>query len=225
MARVLFRRFLATSPHSVLGLPISASKSQVKARYYELAKQTHPDVAAADGAANFVEIQSAFEELLAEIDARSRSSGGRSARGAAGPSAHPRARAAARAAAPRPRTLGEVLCDRLKDEPAAVGAVWSDVVSHELSCTIGMIDDIIGACASHGGMPEALRILRDATARGLLPQDVRSSALVSLLTRCKEEELDVTFEVVDEIREEDRTPEVLAALSATFSQFPSGASF
>ena len=33
------------------------------------------------------------------------------------------------------------------------------------------------------------------------------------------------FEVVDEIREEDRTPEVLAALSATFSQFPSGASF
>ena len=74
-------------------------------------------------------------------------------------------------------------------------------------------------------MPEALRILRDATARGLLPQDVRSSALVSLLTRCKEEELDVTFEVVDEIREEDRTPEVLTALSATFSQFPSGASF
>ena len=97
MARVLFRRFLATSPHSILGLPISASKSQVKARYYELAKQTHPDVATADGATNFVEIQSAFEELLAEIDARSRSSGGRSARGAAGPSAHPRARAAARA--------------------------------------------------------------------------------------------------------------------------------
>ena len=53
---------------------------------------------------------------------------------------------------------------------------------------------------------------------------LQSVDAVAALQR-KEEELDVTFEVVDEIREEDRTPEVLAALSATFSQFPSGASF
>ena len=35
----------------------------------------------------------------------------------------------------------------------------------------------------------------------------------------KEDELEVTFEVVDEVRESDRTPEVLAALNATFSYY------
>ena len=53
----------------------------------------------------------------------------------------------------------------------------------------------------------------------------RSEALVSLLAWCKEDELDCTFDVCDEIGDDDKTPEVLAALSATFSYFPSGASF
>ena len=35
----------------------------------------------------------------------------------------------------------------------------------------------------------------------------------------KEDELEVTFEVVDEVRDSDRTPEVLAALNATFSYY------
>ena len=38
----------------------------------------------------------------------------------------------------------------------------------------------------------------------------------------KEDELEVSFEVVDEVRESDRTPEVLAALNATFSYYGRG---
>ena len=75
-------------------------------------------------------------------------------------------------------------------------------------------------------MPAAVLILREAQAQELLTREVRSSTIVSLLTLCKEEgAMESTFEVVDMITDDDRTEEVLAALSSTFSYFPSGASF
>ena len=130
----------------------------------------------------------------------------------------------------KPPTLGEVLCARLAGEPEAAAVVWEDIKSGRYEVTTKMADLLFKACATHrpgtGGMRSALAILRDGTALGMFPSSVRATAIVSLLTWCKEqEELDATFEVVDEIRDEDRTPEVLAALSSTFSYFPSGASF
>ena len=34
---------LAADPHTILGLERGCTKPQIKARYYELAKLTHPD--------------------------------------------------------------------------------------------------------------------------------------------------------------------------------------
>lgn len=46
------------------------------------------------------------------------------------------------------------------------------------------------------------------------PPRLRSDAC-----RCKEDELDCTFELCDEVTDADRTPEVLAAVSAAFAGF------
>ena len=215
-------------PHAVLGLSIGASEREIKLRYYELAKQTHPDAMGGDGsAASFLAVQDAFSQLMNKATTR----GAEAKRGAttgtrraAGPAA------GAKVYQAKPPTLGEVLCARLASEPEAAAIVWEDIKSGRYEVTTKMSDMLFKACATHlpgtGGMRNALAILRDGTALGMFPPSVRATAIVSLLTWCKEqEELDATFEVVDEIRDEDRTPEVLAALSSTFSYFPSGASF
>jgi hypothetical protein len=127
----------------------------------------------------------------------------------------------------RPPTLGEILCQRLADEPHAFGEVWTDTLERNLAVTSAMTTALFKACAASGaGMPAALDIFRQATARNLLTAEVRTCSLVSLLTLCKEDNLETTFEVVDLITDEDKQdPEVFAALSSTFSFFPSGASF
>ena len=75
------------------------------------------------------------------------------------------------------------------------------------------------ACAkSAGGLPAALAILREAETAHRMTAEVRTCSLVTLLALCEAEgAMDVTMELVDMIREEDRTPEVLAALSSFFS--------
>ena len=74
------------------------------------------------------------------------------------------------------------------------------------------------AAEAGGGMPAALAIFREAQAQHVLTREARTASIVSLLTLCGEAgEMDSTFAVVDMITEEDRTPEVLAALSSTFS--------
>jgi hypothetical protein len=223
--------------------PANANRAALRARYYELAKATHPDSRKSetnDACENdnddseFLAVQAAYEELMAELSSNNAKAAGRTSHSAAarGGSAaggqHRQRRATPRGAyAGRPPTLGEILCQRLAHEPHAFGEVWADTLERNLAVTSVMTTALFKACAASGaGMPAALEIFREATALSLLTAEVRTCSLVSLLTLCKEDNLDTTFEVVDMITDEDKQdPEVFAALSSTFSFFPSGASF
>ena len=208
------------------GLGAGASQSQIRERFLALAKSTHPDAqpAGSDCTAAFLEVRTAFDTLIAAAarDAPGATSRASAARGGGG--SWGRSKSSVRWQPVRERSLGEVLCEPLRQEPALRVSVWADIRSRELELTGAMADALFRACAlDGGGMPAALQILREG--RGLMTPAARTEALCSLLTWCKEDELDTTFEVCDEIRDEDKTPAVLAALSSTFSYFPSGASF
>ena len=58
-------RGLSRRAEQILGVPAGASRAVLRERYYQLAKETHPDTATAgaDGA-SFVAVRAAFEELL-----------------------------------------------------------------------------------------------------------------------------------------------------------------
>ena len=232
----------------LLGLQPGASPKEIKMRYYDLAKQSHPDVlanqareAAAKQAAHvgpkvasydagvldqdhslpvsvvpFLELQTAYDTLMEEDgDAAG-----------AGPSSKPKRRAGQ--APPRQRTLGEVLCDRLKDEPEAHGELWEEIVRDKMPVTEPMLDAFFSALVKWAGRDHKLegarvaqRIIYDGTYHGLLTIDTRCSALCSLLSFCQanEEELgDLAFEIVDQISDEDRahSPAVMAAIGAVF---------
>ena len=210
--------------------PSNATKAELRAKYYELAKMTHPDSREDNCAEEFLAVQRAFEELMTEVGKRpATTSASSAARGgtAAASQTSRKGRPAARPFAGQPPTLGEVLCERLKHDPAAYGEVWTDVLERRLDVSSAMTCAIFKACAASGaGMSAALEVFQEATAEQMLTAQVRTSSLVSLLTLCKEENLDVTFEVVELITDEDKQdPELFAALSSTFSFFPSGASF
>ncbi|KAL1507302.1 hypothetical protein AB1Y20_008148 [Prymnesium parvum] len=224
----------SSSAWQVLGLPAGSSRAQVKAAYYELAKRTHPDgqpAADASGSppdtAQFLQVQAAFEELMEETrqpGPRVATSPNHAARGGAPPPRH----AAERKARPsaRVRTLGEVLCDQLEEEPGEARAVWEEIVARRLPVDAHVSDRLAKACGRSGlGMRGALEMLREGTRLGLMPQAVRSATIASIMCHCKEENLEVTFDLVADMTDEDRTPEVLSALSSTFSFFPSGSSF
>ena len=53
------------TPHSVLGLPLTASQQDIRKRYLELAKKTHPDVASPsiENDNLFKRVQTAYEQL------------------------------------------------------------------------------------------------------------------------------------------------------------------
>mmetsp|Transcript_56488 Transcript_56488/g.93356 ORF Transcript_56488/g.93356 Transcript_56488/m.93356 type:complete len:239 (-) Transcript_56488:183-899(-) len=232
--QILSRRLMCASvqmlePHKVLGIPLGSSREIIRQRFYELAKQTHPDTAhdTSSNSPSFIEIKAAFDRMLADSTTTCvpKTSAKSAAKGWAG--RRSASDGSQKNFEQRPPTLGEVLCDQLSEEPEHVRAVWEDVTVRRLNVTGRMADALFRACARDhtAGMRTALLILREGTAFGLLSPAIRAEAIVSLLTWCKEEELDCTFEVCDEIREEDKTPEVLAALSMAFSYFPSGASF
>lgn len=214
-------------------------------RYYDLAKRTHPDVlaqkakaAAAAEAANvqakvesfntgvlatdhdaagsdtvpFLELQEAYNTLLetdgSEADKRSTKRSG---------------------APGRQRTLGELLCDRLKDEPEAHAELWEEIVRDELRVTEPMLDALFRAVrlsAKRDAQLDAAgaflwNIILDGTAHGLLTIDTRCNAFVSLLTWCTEEEDQLgefALEVIDQITDADRahSPTVMASIGAVF---------
>ena len=158
----VLRRFLSTSPHNVLGVPIGASKQHIKLAYYELAKATHPDaqpVASeqqqSDGSSHeaFLKIQQAFEELMAAngpgqaVSGVSTTSKSAAARG--NDSRSSRAAGAPRRGQ-RPMTLAEILCRRLDDEPGVDGAlrIWADILEQRLQVTDRVASALFRECAS-----------------------------------------------------------------------------
>tara|TARA_B100000524_G_scaffold34920_1_gene17181 strand:- start:77 stop:883 length:807 start_codon:yes stop_codon:yes gene_type:complete len=248
--------------HRTLGLQMGTSRAVIRARFYELAKQTHPDscrTAALEAppseasSSRFVEIRDAFEVLMAacrEDDHTSSSTAATSARNSARGATHRERQRQHTAASDPPRapSLGEVLCGRLQAEPGAWSEVWQDLRTHTLPVTGAMADTLfkaiarsekikrenriskisnsgVGESSEARGMSSALDLFREASRLGMLNADARPAALVSLLSWCRESSLDASFDVCNEVREEDKTPELLAALSETFSYFPSGASF
>ena len=223
---LLFRRTLCA--RATLGVPVGATRAAIRLKYFELAKETHPDTNPDAEPGDFLAVQQAFEELMAAPTAPQRvtTAANKAARGSAA-QPPPRRSGSARPAGARPLSLGEILCQRLEEEPTAYRDVWDDIVGRKLEVNANITCAIFKACAASGaGMPAAVLILREAQAQELLTREVRSSTIVSLLTLCKEEgAMESTFEVVDMITDDDRTEEVLAALSSTFSYFPSGASF
>ena len=113
--------------------------------------------------------------------------------------------------------------DRLDTEPWATGAVWAELRAHGLQPDAAAMDALFRACAS-ARRDEALELYVQAAP--LLAAADRRSALVSLLSWCHEDAAsDWTFRAVALVGPDDLTPEVQAALSRTFSYFPSGASF
>ena len=208
---------------AILAVPINATKQQIRARYFDLAKQTHPDLHPDAPAEDFLAIQEAFEELMSAASAPSQqqasTSASSAARGGAPKYYGPRKGGVARAGKLRPPTLGEILCQRLDDEPGAHDDVWADILSQRLEVTVDVTQSLFRACAaSAGGPPAALAIFHQMAHEAMLTPEVRVCGLVSLLTICEAAgDMDTTMAVVDQITEADRTPEVLAALSSTFS--------
>ncbi len=212
----------------VLGLPFGTSRREIKLRFYELAKQTHPDAQptaeAAEAAAEsskmpcFVDVLDAFE-LLMEADEFQL--GGVSADGTApknaarggGSGAARQSRGASWGRSNRTKTLGEVLCERLEDEPSAALEVWGEIKDQRLQVAEGSMDSLFRACASSGvGLSVALQILREANQLELLSKPVRSAALVSLIKWCKEDKS--SYETIfNEIEEQDKDPDLMETVS------------
>ena len=180
---------LSRSPHAILGLEVGASKDAVKTAYYALAKLTHPDAVgdAGDDAAGtssapaFVEVLAAFEELMAEADARG--AGPASSRRGGGPAR----RAGAVYRSTRRVTLGEALCARLEWEPEAARDVWAEILAEQCAVAPATLDLLFRACGERSdlGLPAALEILREASRSGLLDASTRAAAMVSMVKWCK----------------------------------------
>jgi len=198
-------RAASHDPHRLFGLPVGSGRDAIRRRYFELAKQTHPDTTkggesgvggesgsgTVDPAAAFVELHAAFEVLLRSASAATSvsdaqtSGASNSARGGGGAWARKGA-AGARPFEPRSVSLAEVLALRLEEEPEALRSVWEEILSRQLEIDARAADALFRACsrtAPQGeAMAEALRLLRDATASGQLSGAHRSAALVSLLS-------------------------------------------
>ena len=165
-------------PLVVLGLKPGASRQQIKARYYELAKLTHPDCRpdeAEDDPAQptFLEVLAAFEDLMEGGRAGGvgeggapRTSANHAARG--GSKSDRRTGESQAGLSRRRKTLGEVLCEELEEDAHAIERVWADIKERNLAVHETMIDALFRACGrvhrdSGGGLAAALAILRDAT--------------------------------------------------------------
>jgi len=214
-----------------------ATTKQIKKKFYELAKSTHPDVhqgatakaqetakqgpviehfdqgvlqAALDPVARFLEVQTAYEILMEAAESGTAQAGGRRRQESA-----PKARA---------KTLGEVLVERLVEEPEEVEAVWGDIVAQHLSVSVPMIERLFKAHAYHGraetnrGMSSGLALILQGVDLGIISQTTRSAAMVHLLTGWKNANEDYVINVVIEhVTDADReSTAVMAAIGAVF---------
>lgn len=221
----------------LLGLPPAVSDARsIKAAYYEVAKRLHPDLNPSDDGANerFARAADACELLLAQLEmGHGRGADDADGTGWAGTGTREAARGTAASGgtsagtraryAPRMPTAAELICSRLELEPGATAAVWAELRAHGLRPDGVVMDGLFRACGAER-RDEALGLFEQAAP--LLSAEDRRSALVSLLSWCHEEAAsDWTFRAVGLVGPDDLTPEVQAALSRTFSYFPSGASF
>ena len=207
-----------------LGLQPGTPPAKIKQRFYALAKATHPDVATVEEGASFVEVLAAFESLMAGGGthiARHTTAPNHAARAGRATGSKPR-RGDARGSATaeeRERSLGEVLCDRLVDEPEAVREVWDQIVTRQLDLRDSMLEAIFRACGkrssmSGGGLRAAIHILREANAGGMLQAPGRKeAAVISIIKWCKEDA--GSFDtILNELDDTERTPEVSDTLTA-----------
>jgi DnaJ-class molecular chaperone len=63
----MIRKFSSSCPFETLGIPLSATKKEVKAKYYELAKKFHPD-ANPGHSERFQEINKAYMTIMANAE-------------------------------------------------------------------------------------------------------------------------------------------------------------
>ena len=232
-ARPGCRRLLCTlplSPWAVLGLQPHTPKPLVKARFYELAKTHHPDVVAedAENEHSFVEILDAFELLMDEIESGTVRSGTAATTAARGTSSQSNRRRSGMQAGPVEHvyTLGDILCERLAEEPGAAREVWADIVDQQLSVRTTMLEALFRACGAvgGGGLVVALEIFRDAKRLGLLTPATRDSAVIFIIKWCKEDSSSFS-RIISELREDERTPEMretLAYANALYSGYSDG---
>jgi hypothetical protein len=153
----------------------------------------HPDVAARDDGEHnpheFVEVLTAFETLMQESDERS-------ARGTTAPNAAARGSSTPKRRSStggtvieRERTLGDILCERLEEEPFAATEVWAEIVDRKLRVHESMLEALFRACGAKGGggLHTALEILRDANGRGLLSASSKEACAIFIIKWCKED--------------------------------------
>ena len=194
-------------PWTVLGLPPGSEKRKIKDRFYELAKETHPDVVKVEAGEeasaempSFVEVLAAFEALMDGSASSSGAGGAGSSEGASRSSRSGRGfggfgyRTAANGVrVAREPTLGEVLCARLREEPEAALDVWAEIKERGLDVRETMLESLFQACGSAVGtekglgLEAALRVLRDAKEAGLLTPQKQQAACISLIKWCKED--------------------------------------
>jgi hypothetical protein len=216
--------------YEVLGLRGGSSFREVKQRYFELAKLTHPDAARskedeeltdASNLPTFIEVITAFEVLEEHASSASECASGTAAntaaRGGEGSASVRKSRVARTAA--RARSLGEVLCDRLIDEPELAKQVWGEIRSRKLRIEPVTLDRLFEACArasaqreGDGGLPIALAIMREASQDGLLTTSLREAALVSVIKWCKRDRSSFE-EIYSSIDEVDRTASTMETIS------------
>ena len=156
-------RHLSTSTsaaaYGVLGLPIGSSSSDVKKRYYQLAKETHPDTmssatevdeeASADSLKKFLAVQGAFELLMEELKNASKQSTGATTT-ARGSGTRPSRASGAPRPGERPKSLAEILCERLDDEPGVDGVlrIWAEIMEQRLQVTERVANALFRECAA-----------------------------------------------------------------------------
>ena len=127
----------------------------------------------------------------------------------------------------RTRSLGDILCERLVDEPSAAREVWEEIVAQQLSVRESMLEALFRACGAKdggGGLPMALEILRDAQSRGLLTDAKRNAAMIFMVKWCKEDSTSFS-RIINAIPDENSTPEAretLAYANALYSGYSDG---